>query len=78
MKEIDIEENKRKEIVGTLQQIRRANNGMRACAEILIENGSNSAPIPSGPSVFLRITTNQEAGLHFAIEGCAELVDRLF
>jgi len=56
--------------VQKLQEIRRANEAIKACAEILNEHGSNDG-IPAGPRVFIRFEPNQVMGLTFAIEACA-------
>ena len=57
-----------------LQEIRRANEAIKACADILNEHGSNSGSIPGGPSVFIRVNAAQEMGLIFAIEACARKI----
>ena len=36
-----------------LQEIRRANEAIKACAEILNEHGANDGSIPAGPRVFI-------------------------
>ncbi len=56
-----------------LQEIRRANEAIKACAEILNEHGSNDG-IPAGPRVFIRFEPNQVMGLTFAIEACANKI----
>ncbi len=57
-----------------LQEIRRANEAIKACAEILNEHGSNDGSIPSVPCVFIRVNAAQEMGLTFAIEACANKI----
>ncbi len=66
------------ETIRRLQNIRRANEAICACVEILNEHGSNQGSIPSGPSVFIRLDANQEAGLIYAIEACATRIRREF
>ena len=56
-----------------LQEIRRANEAIKACAEILNEHGSNDG-IPAGPRVFIRFEASQVMGLTFAIEACANKI----
>jgi len=61
------------ETIQKLQEIRRANEAIRACAQILNEHGSN-AGLPTRPGVFIRLEANQEMGLTFAIEACANKI----
>ncbi len=56
-----------------LQEIRRANEAIKACAEILNEHGSNDG-LPAGPRVFIRFEPNQVMGLTYAIEACANKI----
>ncbi len=56
-----------------LQEIRRANEAIKACAEILNEHGSNDG-LPAGPRVFIRFEPSQVMGLTFAIEACANKI----
>ena len=56
-----------------LQEIRRANEAIKACAELLNEHGSNDG-IPAGPRVFIRFEASQVAGLTYAIEACANKI----
>ena len=62
------------ETIQKLQEIRRANQAIKSCAEILNENLANEASVPAGPAVFIRIGPSQEAGLIFAIEACARKI----
>ncbi len=66
------------ETIQGLQDMRRANTAIGACAEILSEHISNAGSIPSGPSVFIRLGPNQEAGLIYAIEACSNRIRREF
>ena len=61
-----------------LQQIRRTNNGIRGCAEILIQHDVNKESVNTSPGANVVLTVQQEAGLHYVIEACAEMIDRLF
>ena len=63
-----------KQTISRLQEIRRANAAIKACAEILNEHSANQASVPSGPQVFIRIDPSQEMGLTFAIEACARKI----
>ena len=56
-----------------LQEIRRANEAIKTCAESLNEHGSNEG-LPTGPCVFIRLEASQEMGLTFAIEACAKKI----
>ena len=60
--------------ISKLQEIRRANAAIKACAEILNEHSANQASVPGGPQVFIRIEPSQEMGLTFAIEACARKI----
>ncbi len=64
--------------VGYLQQIRRTNNGIRGCAELLIEHSVNKESVRTSPGANIVLTVQQEAGLHYVIEACADLIDKLF
>jgi len=66
------------ETIRRLQDIRRANEAIRACVQILCEHCSNDGSIPSGPSVFIRLGPNQEMGLNFAIEACSKHIKSEF
>jgi len=66
------------ETIRRLQEIRRANEAIVTCAEILCEHGSNDGSIPSGPSVFIRLDPNQVMGLNFAIEACSRHIKSEF
>ena len=61
-----------------LQRIRRANNGILGCVRILNEHHSNGGSIPGSKGVFIRLDAQQESGLAFAIEACADMIDGLF
>ena len=61
-----------------LQQIRRANNGMRGCAEILIQHSVNKESVNPSPGANIVLTVQQEIGLHYVIEACADMIDGLF
>ncbi len=66
------------ETIRRLQEIRRANEAIVTCAEILCEHGSNDGSIPTGPSVFIRLGPNQVMGLNFAIEACSRHIKSEF
>ena len=61
-----------------LQKMRRANNGIRGCAEILIEHAVNKESVKTYPGANIVLTVQQEAGLHYVIEACADMIDKLF
>ena len=64
--------------IRSLQQIRRTNNGIRGCAELLIEHDVNSESVKPYPGANIVLTTQQESGLHYVIEACTDLIDKLF
>ncbi len=70
--------NRREEAIRNLQKIRRANNGMRGCAEILIQHSENRESVNTRPGANVVLTVQQESGLHYVIEACADMIDKLF
>ena len=75
----DIATKARKErTICDLQRIRRANNGMRGCAEILVQHSVNKESVNTSPGAYIVLTVQQEAGLHYVIEACADMIDGLF
>ena len=69
---------RKEETIRDLQKMRRANNGMRGCAEILIQHSVNKESVKTYPCANIVLTVQQEAGLHYVIEACAGLIDKLF
>ena len=69
---------RKEDTIRTLQKMRRANNGMRGCAEILIEHSVNKEGVKTYPCANIVLTVQQEAGLHYVIEACADMIDKLF
>jgi hypothetical protein len=61
-----------------LQRIRRANNGIRGCAEILAEHSINSEGMLVRPGANILLTSQQEIGLLYVIEACSDMIDELF
>lgn len=68
----------KKGTITQLQEIRRANAGIRACVEILNEHSINNGSIPGDPCVFICLDADQEGGLLYAIEACSERISDLF
>ena len=66
------------ETIRRLQDMRRANEAICACVQILNDHGSNDGSIPSGASVFVRLDPNQVMGLNFAIEACSRHIKSEF
>ena len=64
--------------VRELQKVRRANNGILGCVRILNEHHANGGSIPGRKGVFIRLDAQQESGLTFAMEACADMIDGLF
>jgi len=67
-----------KETISKLQDIRRANNAILGCSQILQEHDVLKECIPDQPGPYLQLTTQQACGLMFAIEACARFTDDLF
>jgi len=61
-----------------LQKMRRANNGLRGCAEILIQHNVNKEGVKTYPCANIVLTVQQALGLHYVIEACADMIDKLF
>jgi len=75
---IRVTKRRKEEAIRYLQQIRRTNNGIRGCAELLIEHDVNKESVNTSPGANILLTVQQEAGLHYIIEACADLIDKLF
>ncbi len=67
-----------KETISELQKIRRANNAILGCAQILSEHGINKECMPHKLGAWLQLTPQQACGLQYAIETCARFTDDLF
>ena len=65
-------------VISELQKIRRANNAILGCAQILNESIVLKACIPGRLGAYLQVTSQQECGLIFAIEACSRFTDDLF
>ena len=65
-------------VISELQKIRRANNAILGCAQILNENMVLKACIPGRLGAYLQVTPQQECALIFAIEACSRFTDDLF
>jgi hypothetical protein len=61
-----------------LQRVRRANEAILGCIQVLREDGVNEACCASVPGVFIRLEAAQRAGLEFAVETCAEAAASVF
>ncbi len=57
---------------------RKTNNGIRGCAEILIEHSVNMEVVKMYPGANIVLTVQQALGLHYVIEACADMIDKLF
>jgi len=57
---------------------RKTNNGIRGCAEILIEHSVNMEVVKTYPGANIVLTVQQALGLHYVIEACADMIDKLF
>jgi hypothetical protein len=51
---------------------------MRGCAEILIQHSENRESVNTRPGANVVLTVQQESGLHYVIEACADMIDKLF
>ena len=67
-----------KETISKLQDIRRANNAILGCSQILQEHDALKECTPGRPGPYLQLTSQQECGLMYAIEACARFTDDLF
>ena len=67
-----------KETISKLQDIRRANNAILGCSQILQEHDVLKECTPGKPGPYLQLTPDQAGGLMFAIEACARFTDDLF
>ena len=54
-------ESRKERTICNLQRIRRANNGMRGCAEILIQHSVNKESANTSPGAYIVLTVQQEA-----------------
>jgi len=67
-----------KRAISELQKVRRANNGVLACARIINEHHQNDGRVPRGGSAWILLDSQHLGGLVFAIEACSEMIDDLF
>ncbi len=67
-----------KETISKLQDIRRANNAILGCSQILQEHDVLKECTPGRLGPYLQLTPQQACGLMFAIEACARFTDDLF
>ena len=72
------EKSRKEDTIRSLQKIRRANNGMRGCAEILIQHSVNKESVRPYPGANIVLTVQQALGLNYVIEACADMIDKLF
>ena len=61
-----------------LQQVRRANNAITACIEILNEHSTMKDCMPVGPGPCILLNAQQEGGLIHAIEACSRSIAETF
>jgi len=61
-----------------LRQMRRANQGIRSCIEVLNEHIINKGSMPGDPCVWIRLNAEQEGGLLYAIEACSQRISNIF
>lgn len=66
------------ELISLLQQIRRANEGITACSQILAEDIHNQAGRPVNSREYLRINKQQVHGLLYAIDACCSNINDAF
>ena len=64
--------------ISKLQDIRRANNAILGCSQILHEHDVLKECTPGRLGAYLQLTPQQACGLMFAIEACARFTDELF
>ena len=67
-----------KETISELQKIRRANNAILGCSQILIEHTTLKECTPGHLGAYLQLTAQQAGGLLYAIEACSRTIDDSF
>ena len=67
-----------KETISELQKIRRANNAVLACSQILSEHDTLKECTPGRLGAYLQLTPQQACGLLYAIEACSRTIDDSF
>ncbi len=64
--------------IAELQKIRRANNAVLGCSQILSEHYTLKECTPGRLGAWLQLTPQQACGLHYAIEACSRTIDDSF
>jgi len=67
-----------KETISELQKIRRANNAVLGCSQILHEHSVNKECVPGRLGAYIQLTAQQACGLLYAIEACSRTIDDSF
>ncbi len=67
-----------KETITELQKIRRANEAVLGCSQILSEHNTLKECMPGRLGAYLQLTPQQAHGLLYAIEACSRTIDDLF
>ena len=67
-----------KETISELQKIRRANNAVLGCSQILHEHSINKDCTPGRLGAYVQLTPQQACGLLYAIEACSRTIDDSF
>ncbi len=67
-----------KETISELQKIRRANNAVLGCSQILSEHDTLKECTPGRLGAYLQLTAQQACGLLYAIEACSRAITDTF
>ena len=67
-----------KELVRTLEDMRRANNGIRSCVRLLSEDMTNQGCLPAGSEPYVRFDVETQIGLVMAAEACSTQIADAF
>ncbi len=58
----------------SVEDIRRANHGIRACVRLLAEDRSNDGSMADGPVPFISFDCETQVGLMFALQVCSQTI----
>ncbi len=67
-----------KETITELQKIRRANEAVLGCSQILSEHNTLKECMPNRLGAYLQLTAQQACGLLYAIEACSRTITDTF
>ena len=70
------EEVRKEEFTRSMREIRRANHGVQACAQVLARHDENGGSLPGSAQVFIRLEDPEVGGLHCAMLELSRLIER--